>query len=193
VDFGEVLQGRRYSVAVNVTNVGATATRFQLELPRDAALASGSLQASAGGKYTGPAQMWLSIDAPRVRLAPGMSTTAHVEVSGAQAEGTAIVPLVVKYDAGPGYPPAVLETTVRVITRASATAAPAGGFGVLRGRTDLRPAGMLTTNPRARPLGPSKLPFIPGQTHHAGATPDTVSEVPHLEDAAWGSDQDATQ
>jgi hypothetical protein len=68
LDFGTIMQGFRYTLTLQLTNVSTQSTRFRVNVPpKDAT--------------------WLSVDQPRVPIAAGMSVGVVWEVSGHQPPG----------------------------------------------------------------------------------------------------------
>ena len=88
VNFGTIIEGFRYSSAVQLTNVAVGACRYRIFV--DASCAD-----------------WLSVDSAKAPIAAGMSARVDIEVSGTQALGSSTGTIIVEYDGG--------TTTVEVV------------------------------------------------------------------------------
>jgi hypothetical protein len=170
IDFGTIMEGFRYSTVVQLTNVAAVSTRFRVLVATAAAHSS-----SMGSPTSSTKELkhsirsattscpWLSVEFPKLALAPGMSCAVELELDGHQPLGVTAVTLAVVYEGG--------ETVVPV------TASTRSG--------QERPVSQQRSN--VRMIGPSSLVYTPGATATRSAAGST-SYAPPEQNNGYDSD-----
>ena len=147
VEFGTLMEGFRYMTVLQLTNISAVCSRFRVVVSGESlaiAEKSATQELRHSCKSSSTCCPWLSVEYPRVGLAPGMSCSIEIEVDGHQPVGDMSLKLSILFDGGS------TEVPLHVATRSGSE----------------RPVSQQRSN--VRMIGPSPLIYTPGATATRG-------------------------